>query len=140
MCHLVKSGSFSGYSAQQEGTDRMTSSDPQGKLASCCKTSSESEESEEEASTAAICRVPLRSGRSCSNCEDGILASNKIGQFAADSDVEKNSLGNNSFSEQAWDNYQVKCHEKYQSKAFGSAGSLRYLIFFFPWGMLNISV
>lgn len=30
-------------------------------------------------------------------------------QLNIDSDVEMNSLGNNSFSEQAWDNYQVRC-------------------------------
>lgn len=28
-------------------------------------------------------------------------------QLNMDSDIEMNSLGNNSFSEQAWDNYQV---------------------------------
>lgn len=29
-------------------------------------------------------------------------------QLNMDSDMEMNSLGNNSFSEQAWDNYQVR--------------------------------
>lgn len=37
-----------------------------------------------------------------------------------DSDIEKNSLGNNSFSEQAWDSYQ----EKYMSEPYSEAADV----------------
>ncbi|XP_032456346.1 uncharacterized protein LOC100679702 isoform X2 [Nasonia vitripennis] len=121
---LVKSGSFSGYSAQQEATERMTTSDPpsvvgHSKLA-CCRTtaSSESEDDEEEAASTAVARS-LRNGRACTNCEDNkqVRASPFNG---ADSDIEKNSLGNNSFSEQAWDNYQ----EKYMSEPYSEVADI----------------
>ena len=43
------------------------------------------------------------------NLFDNVLNNKELcsQQMNADSDIEMNSLGNNSFSEQAWDNYQV---------------------------------
>lgn len=80
---LVKSGSFSGYTAHQE-SERANASEPSSRKTN--RTSSESEDEEEEKNAA----VPP-----------------EVRRFN-DSDVEKRSFGNTSFSaEQAWDNYQV---------------------------------
>lgn len=111
-CHgrlttLVKSGSFSGCTSHQQfSTERTIVSDPTPPFRLPCCTSVAST-SETEAEEQRNCT------RSCfaydENLLDTVLSNKELcnQQLNADSDVEMNSLGNNSFSEQAWDNYQV---------------------------------
>ena len=91
---LVKSGSFSGRSAYQElSEERVTVSDPAPAFKfTCCQSNASNSDTEGEE------RTCNRSKELCNV------------QFNADSDIEKNSLGTNSFSEQAWDNYQVSVY------------------------------
>lgn len=88
---LVKSGSFSGSLGHQElFNEKITVSDPVPALRlTYCQSNSSTSDTEEEEDT----------------CNRGKEHSNALN---VDSDVEKNSLGNISFSEQAWDNYQVR--------------------------------
>lgn len=52
---------------------------------------------------------------------DGVLnRKDVVSPINGDSDVEKNSLGNNSFSEQAWDSYQ----EKYMSEPYSETADV----------------
>ena len=99
---LVKSGSFSGCTAKQDvSSEKSIVSDPTPPARpSCCCTDTSSAETEENTFTHT---------RSCSVYEENPLDVSPTSAAAinGDSDVEKNSLGNNSFSEQAWDSYQV---------------------------------
>lgn len=112
-CHgrltmLVKSGSFSGCTAHQQlFAERTIVSDPTPPFRlPCCTSAASTSETEGE--------DQRNFARGCFSYDDNLLdsvLSNKglsNHQLNADSDVEMNSLGNNSFSEQAWDNYQVK--------------------------------
>ncbi|XP_017795060.1 PREDICTED: uncharacterized protein LOC108576557 [Habropoda laboriosa] len=121
-CHgrlttLVKSGSFSGCTAHQQlSAERTIVSDPTPPFRLPCCTSMAST-SETEGEEQRNCT------RGCFAYDDSLLdtvLSNKElcnQQLNVDSDVEMNSLGNNSFSEQAWDNYQ----EKYMSEPYSEA-------------------
>ncbi|XP_076222312.1 klarsicht protein isoform X2 [Nomia melanderi] len=121
-CHgrltmLVKSGSFSGCTAHQQlSAERTIVSDPTPPFRLPCCTSAAST-SETEGEDQRNC------ARGCFSYDDNLLdtvLSNKVlsnHQLNVDSDVEMNSLGNNSFSEQAWDNYQ----EKYMSEPYSEA-------------------
>ncbi|XP_066591099.1 klarsicht protein isoform X2 [Prorops nasuta] len=121
---LVKSGSFSGCSApQQMSVERMIVSDPAPPFwlhnnVNVKKTSaiSSSETDEEER----VCVKGHKYGDSL--LLDNVFNSKELcnRQFNVDSDVEMNSLGNNSFSEQAWDNYQ----EKYMSETYSEAADV----------------
>ncbi|XP_011503753.1 PREDICTED: uncharacterized protein LOC105366864 [Ceratosolen solmsi marchali] len=117
---LVKSGSFSGCNFRQQNSEFTINSDSQSNHANLpwctIATSSESEENEE----------PTLAGRlmhtECidNNYNESALISKQMHAThfnAGDSDTEKNSLGNNSFSDQAWDNYQ----EKYMSEPYSEA-------------------
>nr|XP_034191004.1 uncharacterized protein LOC117609149 isoform X2 [Osmia lignaria] len=121
-CHgrlttLVKSGSFSGCTSHQQfSTERTIVSDPTPpfRLPCCTSVASTSETEPEEQRNCT---------RSCftydENLLDTVLSNKELcnQQLNVDSDVEMNSLGNNSFSEQAWDNYQ----EKYMSEPYSEA-------------------
>ncbi|XP_017752927.1 PREDICTED: uncharacterized protein LOC108545687 isoform X2 [Eufriesea mexicana] len=121
-CHgrlttLVKSGSFSGCTAHQQlSAERTIVSDPTPpfRLPCCTSVASTSETEGEEQRNCT---------RGCFTYDDNLLdtvLSNKElcnQQLNVDSDIEMNSLGNNSFSEQAWDNYQ----EKYMSEPYSEA-------------------
>lgn len=111
-CHgrlttLVKSGSFSGCTAHQQlSAERTIVSDPTPpfRLPCCTSVASTSEtEGEEQRNRARGC-FPFDD-----NLFDTVLNNKELcnQQLNMDSDIEMNSLGNNSFSEQAWDNYQV---------------------------------
>lgn len=110
-CHgrlttLVKSGSFSGCTAHQQlSAERTIVSDPTPpfRLPCCTSVASVSEtEGEEQRNRARGC-FPFDD-----NLFDTVLNKELCNQqLNMDSDIEMNSLGNNSFSEQAWDNYQV---------------------------------
>lgn len=104
---LVKSGSFSGSTARQQlSVERSTVSDPAPPVRSSYHRGHEStSETEDEPCTGA--RIPMSAFKG--NLIDTVLFSTdlSIPQINVDSDVEKNSFSNNSFSEQAWDNYQV---------------------------------
>ncbi|XP_023288036.1 uncharacterized protein LOC105695869, partial [Orussus abietinus] len=111
-CHshlttLVKSGSFSGCTARQQlfmEKSTVGGSAPFSRSSRCKWDASTSEEERvDSADYPAYQNNPLLEGQS-----------------NADSDVEKNSLGNNSFSEQAWDNYQ----EKYMSEPYSEVPDL----------------
>lgn len=103
---LVKSGSFSGCTAHQQlNSETLPVGDPSLAFAmNCCRDLVASTEAEEEERSCI---------KGCSTYEDSlldtVLNSKELynRQTNVDSDVEMNSLGNNSFSEQAWDNYQV---------------------------------
>lgn len=123
-CHgrsttLVKSGSFSGCTVHQQLTAETTIvGDPTLAFPMpCCRDSVASTETEGEERDCI---------KGCSTYEDSlldtVLNSKELcnRQFNVDSDVEMNSLGNNSFSEQAWDNYQ----EKYMSEPYSEAPDL----------------
>ncbi|KAJ8683315.1 hypothetical protein QAD02_019107 [Eretmocerus hayati] len=122
--HLVKSGSFSGYSVHDSctasalvsnssnisGVRRSGSGDgPLIQVVPPRQSSSESEDDEEEGLDAAAAVVGTR-----------LAPLPKLIQRGLDSDVEKNSLGHNSYSEQAWDNYQ----EKYMSEPYSEAADI----------------
>lgn len=111
-CHgrlttLVKSGSFSGCTAHQQlSAERTIVSDPTPpfRLPCCTSVASTSEtEGEEQRNRTRGC-FPFDD-----NLLDTVLNNKELcnQQLNMDSDIEMNSLGNNSFSEQAWDNYQV---------------------------------
>jgi len=117
-CHsrsttLVKSGSFSGCTVHQQlHVERTLVNNPTPLRLLCCKSVASTLETEGE-------------DRDCSQghftYNNDILStvlnskeqSNQ--QLNIDSDVEMHSLGNNSLSEQAWDNYQV-IHNIYNKK------------------------
>ncbi|KAG7190845.1 hypothetical protein KM043_006911 [Ampulex compressa] len=122
-CHgrlttLVKSGSFSGCTTHQQlSVERTIASDPTPPFRlPCCNSVASTSETEEDR----LCN------RGCftyeENLLDTVLNSKDLcnQQVNMDSDVEMNSLGNNSFSEQAWDNYQ----EKYMSEPYSEAPDL----------------
>ncbi|CAL7951605.1 unnamed protein product [Xylocopa violacea] len=122
VCHgrlttLVKSGSFSGCTAHQQlSAERTIVSDPTPpfRLPCCTSMASTSEtEGEEQRNCTGGCFTYDDS------LLDTVLSSKELcnQQLNVDSDVEMNSLGNNSFSEQAWDNYQ----EKYMSEPYSEA-------------------
>ncbi|XP_043480735.1 uncharacterized protein LOC122510281 isoform X2 [Leptopilina heterotoma] len=101
---LVKSGSFSGSLGHQElVNEKITVSDPvsAGLRLTYCQSNSSTSDTEEEEDT----------------CNRGKEHTNALN---IDSDAEKNSLGNVSFSEQAWDNYQ----EKYMSEPYSETPDL----------------
>lgn len=112
-CHgrlttLVKSGSFSGCTAHQQlSAERTIVSDPTPpfRLSCCTSVASTSETECEEQRNCTRGRFPYEDG-----LLDTVLSTKELcnQQLNVDSDVEMNSLGNNSFSEQAWDNYQVR--------------------------------
>ncbi|XP_061939054.1 uncharacterized protein LOC107998930 isoform X11 [Apis cerana] len=121
-CHgrlttLVKSGSFSGCTAHQQlSAERTIVSDPTPpfRLPCCTSVASTSEtEGEEQRNRTRGC-FPFDD-----NLLDTVLNNKELcnQQLNMDSDIEMNSLGNNSFSEQAWDNYQ----EKYMSEPYSEA-------------------
>ncbi|EFN81645.1 hypothetical protein EAI_05435 [Harpegnathos saltator] len=120
-CHdrsttLVKSGSFSGCTVHQQlYVEKALANNPTSFRLLCCKSVASTSETE---------------GEDRNNCTQGhftydnnLLSTvlnkelNNQQQLNMDSDVEMNSLGNNSFSEQAWDNYQ----EKYMSETYSEA-------------------
>ncbi|XP_058797198.1 klarsicht protein [Phymastichus coffea] len=105
--NLVKSGSFSGYTGLHE-CEAVQCTSVSDKLKTT--TPSESEEEKEELAG----RTSLRNGRGCTMLKGILLVGNLN---AGDSDIEKHSLSNNSFSEQAWDNYL----EKYMSEPYSEA-------------------
>ncbi|KZC05323.1 hypothetical protein WN55_05843 [Dufourea novaeangliae] len=121
-CHgrlttLVKSGSFSGCTAHQQlSAERTIVSDPTPpfRLPCCIAVASASETEAEEQRNCTLARFTYEDG-----LLDTVLAGKQLSnqQLNVDSDVEMNSLGNNSFSEQAWDNYQ----EKYMSEPYSEA-------------------
>ncbi|XP_076754318.1 uncharacterized protein LOC143425435 isoform X2 [Xylocopa sonorina] len=122
VCHgrlttLVKSGSFSGCTAHQQlSAERTIVSDPTPpfRLPCCTSMASTSEtEGEEQRNCTGGCFTYDDS------LLDTVLSNKELcnQQLNVDSDVEMNSLGNNSFSEQAWDNYQ----EKYMSEPYSEA-------------------
>ncbi|KAL6423713.1 hypothetical protein ACFW04_010303 [Cataglyphis niger] len=116
-CHsrsttLVKSGSFSGCTVYQQlhaETAIVNSSTPLRLL--CCKPIVSTSEIESEDHNYAQGHLP-----SDNNILNNTVNSKELTsqQLNVDSDVEMNSLGNNSLYEQAWDNYQ----EKYMSEAY----------------------
>ncbi|KAM0725948.1 Klarsicht protein [Formica fusca] len=116
-CHsrsttLVKSGSFSGCTVYQQlhaETALANNSTPLRLL--CCKPIASTSEIESEDHNYAQGHLA-----SDNNILNNALNSKELTsqQLNVDSDVEMNSLGNNSLYEQAWDNYQ----EKYMSEAY----------------------
>ncbi|XP_076233971.1 uncharacterized protein LOC143178913 isoform X2 [Calliopsis andreniformis] len=121
-CHgrlttLVKSGSFSGCIAHQQlSSERTIVSDPTPpfRLPCCTSAASTSETEGEDQRNCARGRFGYDE-----SLLDTVLSTKELcsQQMNLDSDVEMNSLGNNSFSEQAWDNYQ----EKYMSEPYSEA-------------------
>lgn len=104
---LVKSGSFSGSTARQQlSLERSTASDPAPPVRSNYRGRDESTSETEDEPCPAV-RIPMSAYKG--NLIDTVLFNTdlSIPQINVDSDVEKNSFSNNSFSEQAWDNYQV---------------------------------
>lgn len=109
-CHsrsttLVKSGSFSGCTVYQQlhaETAIANSSTPLRLL--CCKPIASTSEIESEDHNYAQGYLA-----SDNNILNNTVNSKELTsqQLNVDSDVEMNSLGNNSLYEQAWDNYQV---------------------------------
>lgn len=107
-CHgrlttLVKSGSFSGCTAHQQlSAERTIVSDPTPpfRLPCCTSVASTSETEGEE---------QRNYTRGCFAYYDTVPSNKELcnQQLNVDSDIEMNSLGNNSISDQAWDNYQV---------------------------------
>ncbi|KAK1120784.1 hypothetical protein K0M31_010989 [Melipona bicolor] len=124
-CHgrlttLVKSGSFSGCTAHQQlSAERTIVSDPTPpfRLPRCTSVASTSETEGEEQRNCTRGRFAYDDN--VLNLFDDVLNNKELcnQQMNADSDIEMNSLGNNSFSEQAWDNYQ----EKYMSEPYSEA-------------------
>lgn len=96
---LVKSGSFSGSTDYQQSsyTERSNNPSPLGLL--CCHSGTSTSETED-----CSCGPFGYDNNMNSLMHEGELNNQ---QFNADSDVEMNSVGNNSLYEQAWDNYQV---------------------------------
>ncbi|XP_043596428.1 uncharacterized protein LOC122573733 isoform X2 [Bombus pyrosoma] len=117
-CHgrlttLVKSGSFSGCTAHQQlSAERTIVSDPTPpfRLPCCTSVASTSETEGEE---------QRNYTRGCFAYYDTVPSNKELcnQQLNVDSDIEMNSLGNNSISDQAWDNYQ----EKYMSEPYSEA-------------------
>ncbi|XP_018363219.1 PREDICTED: uncharacterized protein LOC108761288 [Trachymyrmex cornetzi] len=117
-CHsrsttLVKSGSFSGCTVHQqlhvERTLLVNNPTPLRLL--CCKSVASTLETEGEDRDCAQGHFAYNN-----DILSTVLNSKELSnqQLNIDSDVEMHSLGNNSLSEQAWDNYQ----EKYMSEAY----------------------
>lgn len=102
---LYKSESFSGYAANQElSIERSSASDPTPQVILNCRPSVVSSSDSEEDDHARM--------RYCAQHKDNIIESIKTycdkSLCNADSDIEKCSVSNTSFSENAWDNYQVR--------------------------------
>ncbi|XP_029155891.1 uncharacterized protein LOC114928735 isoform X2 [Nylanderia fulva] len=116
-CHsrsttLVKSGSFSGCTVYQQlhaETALSNNSTPLRLL--CCKSIASTSEIEGEDHNCAQGHLAYDNNMLNNAANSKELTSQ---QLNVDSDVEMNSLGNNSLYEQAWDNYQ----EKYMSEAY----------------------
>lgn len=120
---LVKSGSFSGCTARPEtASEKLIVSDPTSADQNLSYCRSETSTADTEDNT--FCSRT----KNCSVYKENPLDTVPIGVAAlnADSDVEKNSLGNNSFSEQAWDSYQVCTNsQKHKKKKTFRAPNLR---------------
>ncbi|EZA57073.1 uncharacterized protein LOC105277721 [Ooceraea biroi] len=107
--NLVKSGSFSGSTVHQQlHVERPSNPTPLRLL--CCQSGASTSETEGEE-----CNC-VQGHFSYDNNMNSVLNDRDLSnqQLNVDSDVEMNSLGNNSLYEQAWDNYQ----EKYMSEAY----------------------
>ncbi|XP_043268774.1 uncharacterized protein klar isoform X2 [Venturia canescens] len=114
---LVKSGSFSGCTAKPEvASEKLIVSDPTSPNPNLSYCRSEASTADTEDNT-----FSPRT-KNCSVYEENPLDIVPIGVAVlnGDSDVEKNSLGNNSFSEQAWDSYQ----EKYMSEPYSETADV----------------
>jgi hypothetical protein len=99
---LVKSGSFSGCTVHQQlHVERTLVNNSTPLRLLCCKSLASTSETEGEDRNCA----QESYDNSVSNTTLNKELNNQ--QLNIDSDVEMNSLGNNSLSEQAWDNYQV---------------------------------
>jgi len=99
---LVKSGSFSGCTVHQQlHVERTLVNNSTPLRLLCCKSLASTSETEGEDRNYA----QGSHDNSVLNTTLNKELSNQ--QLNIDSDVEMNSLGNNSLSEQAWDNYQV---------------------------------
>lgn len=102
---LVKSGSFSGCTVHQQLHVERTfvnNSTPLKLL--CCKPLASTSETEGEDRNYAQGSYIYDNSTLNTTMLNKELSNQ---QLNIDSDVEMNSLGNNSLSEQAWDNYQV---------------------------------
>ncbi|KYQ53961.1 hypothetical protein ALC60_07116 [Trachymyrmex zeteki] len=116
-CHsrsttLVKSGSFSGCTVHQQlHVERTLVNNPTPLRLLCCKSVASTLETEGEDRDCAQGHFAYNN-----DILSTVLNSKELSnqQLNIDSDVEMHSLGNNSLSEQAWDNYQ----EKYMSEAY----------------------
>ncbi|XP_020287461.1 uncharacterized protein LOC109856518 isoform X2 [Pseudomyrmex gracilis] len=109
---LVKSESFSGCTVHQQlHVERALTSNPTSLRLLCCKSVASTSETEGEDRDCTQGHFAYNN-----NILSTALTSKEPSnqQLNIDSDVEMNSLGNNSLSEQAWDNYQ----EKYMSEAY----------------------
>lgn len=116
-CHsrstnLVKSGSFSGCTVYQQlhAEKALTNTSTPLRLL-CCKSIASTSEIEGEDHNCAQGHLAYDNNILNNAVNSKELTSQ---QLNVDSDVEMNSLGNNSLYEQAWDNYQ----EKYMSEAY----------------------
>lgn len=108
-CHsrsttLVKSESFSGCTVHQQlHVERTLANNPTPLRLLCCKSIASTLETESEDRDCAQGHFVYNN-----DMLNTMLNSKELSnQFNIDSDVEMNSLGNNSLSEQAWDNYVV---------------------------------
>lgn len=102
---LVKSESFSGCTVHQQlHVERALTSNPTSLRLLCCKSVASTSETEGEDRDCTQGHFAYNN-----NILNTVLTSKEPSnqQLNIDSDVEMNSLGNNSLSEQAWDNYQV---------------------------------
>lgn len=101
---LVKSGSFSGCTVHQQlHVERTLVNNSTPFKLLCCKSLASTSETEGEDRNYA--QGSSIYDNNALNTTLNKELSNQ--QLNIDSDVEMNSLGNNSLSEQAWDNYQV---------------------------------
>ncbi|XP_011166207.2 uncharacterized protein LOC105200379 [Solenopsis invicta] len=116
-CHshsttLVKSGSFSGCTVHQQlYVERTLVSNPTPLRLLCCKSVASTLETEGEDRDCAQGHFAYANDMFTTVLNNKELSNQ---QSNIDSDVEMNSLGNNSLYEQAWDNYQ----EKYMSETY----------------------
>ncbi|XP_011639646.1 uncharacterized protein LOC105428825 isoform X2 [Pogonomyrmex barbatus] len=116
-CHghsttLVKSGSFSGCTVHQQlHVERMPVNNPTPLRLLCCKSVASTSETEGEDRDCAQGHFAYNNDMMNTVLNNKELSNQ---QLNIDSDVEMNSLGNNSLYEETWDNYQ----EKYMSEAY----------------------
>jgi len=110
-CHsrsttLVKSGSFSGCTVHQQlHVERTLVNNSTPLKLFCCKSIASTLETEGEDRDCAQGHFAYNNDMLNTMLNSNKELSNQ--QLNIDSDVEMNSLGNNSLSEQAWDNYVV---------------------------------